>query len=142
MLLDETISNLSKKLRSRELSSVDLVKDAYKNIDKYNSKINSFITLQDKNDVLKEAELSDKNRDIDSSPLNGIPFVMKDSYVTCGIRTTSASKVLEDYVPQYSATVYQKLLDSGAILIGKNNMDAWGHGGTNENSDFGPVKNT
>ncbi|NCQ16575.1 Asp-tRNA(Asn)/Glu-tRNA(Gln) amidotransferase subunit GatA, partial [Candidatus Falkowbacteria bacterium] len=85
--------------------------------------------------------LSDKNRDIDSSPLNGIPFVMKDSYVTCGIRTTSASKVLEDYVPQYSATVYQKLLDSGAILIGKNNMDAWGHGGTNENSDFGPVKN-
>lgn len=141
MLLDETISNLSTKLRSREISSVDLIKEAYKNIDKYDSNINSFITLRDRNDVLKEAELSDKNRDIDSFPLNGIPFVMKDSYITKGIRTTAASSVLEDYIPQYNASVYQKLLYAGAILIGKNNMDAWGHGGTNENSNFGPVKN-
>lgn len=74
-------------------------------------------------------------------PLAGKTFVLKDCYVTKGIRTTAASKVLENYIPQYNATVYKKLLAAGAILVGKMNMDAWGHGGTSENTDFGIVKN-
>lgn len=141
MLLDKSIAELSAKLKSKEISAVDLVKEAYENISKHEKQINSFITLRDKNEVLKEAEILDNKRNSDVSSIYGIPFVMKDAYITKGIRTTAASKVLGDYLPQYSATVYQKLLDSGAILIGKNNMDAWGHGGTNENSDYGPVKN-
>jgi aspartyl-tRNA(Asn)/glutamyl-tRNA(Gln) amidotransferase subunit A len=74
-------------------------------------------------------------------PLNDRTFVLKDSYVTKDIRTTAGSNILRDYIGQYNATVYQKLLDAGAVLVGKANMDAWGHGATNENSDFGPVKN-
>ena len=141
MLLDKTIAELSAKLRSKEISAVDLVEEAYNTITKHQKEINSFITLRDKSVVLKEAETSDHKRHNDVSPLYGIPFVLKDSYVTKGIRTTAASNVLSDYLPQYSSTVYQHLLDAGALLIGKNNMDAWGHGGTNENTDFKPVKN-
>lgn len=76
-----------------------------------------------------------------SGLLSGKTFVLKDSYITKGIKTTAASNVLKDYIPQYSATVYKKLLNAGTILVGKMNMDAWGHGGTSENTDFGVVKN-
>ncbi len=76
-----------------------------------------------------------------SGPLKGKTFVLKDSYVTKGIKTTAASNVLNDFIPPYSATVYQKLLDAGAVLVGKMNMDSFGHGGTSENTDFGVVKN-
>jgi aspartyl-tRNA(Asn)/glutamyl-tRNA(Gln) amidotransferase subunit A len=73
--------------------------------------------------------------------LYGIPFSMKDAYLTKGIKTTTGSKVLEEFVPNFNATVYQKILNAGGVLIGKTNQDPWGHGSTTENSDFGPVKN-
>ena len=66
---------------------------------------------------------------------------MKDAYVTKDIRTTAASKMLDTFVPTYSATVYTKLKAAGAILIGKANMDAWGHGASTENTDYGVAKN-
>lgn len=99
------------------------------NIEKVAAKTNAFIT------VVPKVQNNTKGS------LAGKTFVLKDSYVTKGIKTTAASKVLEDYIPQYDATVYKKLLDAGAILVGKMNMDAWGHGGTSENTDFGVVKN-
>ncbi|MDP4010716.1 MAG: Asp-tRNA(Asn)/Glu-tRNA(Gln) amidotransferase subunit GatA [Candidatus Roizmanbacteria bacterium] len=74
-------------------------------------------------------------------PLAGIPFSMKDTYNTKGIRTTAASKVLDDYIPQFSATVYQRLINAGAMLVGKTNCDAWGHGSSTENSDYKITKN-
>jgi aspartyl-tRNA(Asn)/glutamyl-tRNA(Gln) amidotransferase subunit A len=76
-----------------------------------------------------------------SSNLYGLPYVLKDCYSTRGIRTTCASRVLVDYVPEYDATVVTKLKKAGAVLMGKMNMDAWGHGGSSENTDFGPVHN-
>lgn len=98
-------------------------------IEEVSAKTNAFITV-----VSPEKP---KN----SGPLSGKTFVLKDSYVTEGIKTTAASKVLENYIPQYSATVYKRLIDAGATLVGKMNMDAWGHGATSENTDFGVVKN-
>lgn len=141
MLLDKTITELAHGLRKKEFSSEDIVRECYDNIEKYNSQLNAFITIVNKEEALKKAREKDKTIEQANSLLHGLPFVLKDAYVTKGIRTTSASKVLKDYIPQYNATVYQKLLDAGAILIGKMNMDAWGHGSTSENTDFGPVKN-
>jgi len=141
MLLEKTINELAEGLREKQFTCEDLVTECYENIDKYNKKINAFITIIDKETALKNTREKDKTLNNASSKLHGIPFVLKDAYVTKNIKTTSASFVLKNYIPQYNATVYQKLLDAGAILIGKMNMDAWGHGGSSENTDYKPVRN-
>jgi aspartyl-tRNA(Asn)/glutamyl-tRNA(Gln) amidotransferase subunit A len=135
MNLDLSIAGLAAKYRSGEITPVEVIEECFENIDK-NTHLNAFITLRDKQEVLEEA------RSVEfKTLLSGMPYVLKDAYVTKGLRTTSASKVLEDYLPNYDATVVKKLKDAGAILVGKTNMDAWGHGASSENTDFGPVKN-
>jgi aspartyl-tRNA(Asn)/glutamyl-tRNA(Gln) amidotransferase subunit A len=141
MLLEKSISELLKGLRVGEFSSVDLVNECYRNIETHNPQINAFITIIPKEDALNLARQADNQRASSHAPLLGIPYVMKDSFVTQGIKTTAASNILNNFIPPYSATVYQKLQQAGAILIGKMNMDAWGHGGSSENTDFRPVKN-
>ncbi len=141
MLLDLSIKELSEGLKTKKFSSEDIVKECYLNIERLNPIVNAFITILNKDDVLKEAREKDNDRSDNSSILYGLPYVIKDSYNTKGIRTTAASNVLVDYISPYNATVYQKLVDAGAILVGKTNMDAWGHGASSENTDFGPVKN-
>lgn len=136
MLLDKTILELAAGLKNGEYTSVDLVNECYDNIEKYNPQINAFITIVPRETAIEKA----KNIKL-TTPLSGMPFVLKDCFVTEGIKTTAASKVLENFIPPYSATIYKKLINSGAILVGKMNMDAWGHGGSSENTDFSPVKN-
>lgn len=139
MLLDKTIAELRSLLSERKISSRDLVGEAYGNIETFDSALSAFITVREKKDTLAEADACDSGHS--RGPLSGIPFCLKDAYMTKNLRTTAAAKVLDAFVPPYEATVSRKLKENGAILIGKNNMDAWGHGATNENSDYGPVKN-
>ena len=136
MLIDYPIKKLSDLLQKKEISSVDLVKEAYLRIDDLDQKLHSFITVKDKQIAIKEAEEKDKNRKDDSSIIYGLPFTLKDAYVTKDLRTTAGSKILNDYHSPYNATVVNKLFDAGAILIGKNNMDNWGHGASNENTNY------
>lgn len=107
-------------------------------IKKQNSILNAFITITE--DVAMSTAL-----ELDKQPCNlplfGVPVGFKDLYMTKGIRTTAGSKVLESYIGQYDATVVRKYLDAGAICLGKLNCDAWAHGSSGENSDFGPTKN-
>ena len=123
------------------LSSKDFlarnVEEAYDSIEAQQT-LSAFITVREKK-TLRDADAADSSPA--RGPLSGIPFCLKDAYMTKGLRTTAATKVLDNFIPPYSATVTDKLIQAGAILIGKNNMDAWGHGATNENSDYGPVKN-
>lgn len=135
-LLEKTIRELLKGYRQGDFSPAQVLEECYDNIKSHEKSINSFITLLDKEKVLAQARSADLSR-----PLAGVPFVLKDAYVTQGIRTTAASKILADFIPPYSATIYRKLLEAGAFLIGKMNMDAWGHGGSSENTDFGAVHN-
>src|SRR3989344_5057845 len=118
MLLDKSIKELSDSLSQKKISCEDLVNECFVNIEKYAKKTNAFITLIDREKARLEAKEKDKNISTKKSSLYGIPYVLKDAYVTKGIRTTSASNVLKNYIPQYNATVYQKLLDAGAILVG------------------------
>lgn len=130
---------MSADVRGKKISSEELVRVAFETIEKTQPKTNALITVVEKEAALKEAKEKDAKGHITS--LSGVPFLLKDSYATKGVKTTCASNVLKDFTPAYDATVYRKLKDAGAILIGKCNMDAWGHGGSSENTDFGPVKN-
>lgn len=143
MILDKTILEISAGLKKGDWTIADLVNESYSQIESHNTSLNALITVVDKKTSLARAANLQEEIAANKSrgPLHGIPFVMKDSYLADGVRTTAGSVVLENYISQYSSTVYQKLVDAGAILVGKANMDAWGHGASNENSDFGPVKN-
>lgn len=140
-----TISENHKNLKDGVYSTVDLVKTYLDRINEFDKEINSFITVTD-NYALKQAEDIDrvisKNSDaFEEYPLLGAVFSIKDLYLTKGIRTTAGSNVLENYIAQYSSTVIKKLEKAGAVIIGKVNCDAWAHGASGENSDFGPTKN-
>ena len=141
MLLDKSISQLAKLLRSKKVSSVDLVTEAYDRIADLNPQLNSFISLRDKEEVIKEAKKADEGIDQATSLLHGIPYSLKDAYVNKETQTTCGSQVLDGFNSPYEATVQKKLKDSGAILIGKNNLDAWGHGGSTGNTDYKVGKN-
>jgi aspartyl-tRNA(Asn)/glutamyl-tRNA(Gln) amidotransferase subunit A len=142
-----TISSTQKGLSNKEFSVSELVNTCLSNIKKLEPKINALITVCMKEAMVvareQDAELRHKDTKtlFENKPLLGIPFVLKDIYSTKGIRTTAGSKVLKDYLPVYEATVVRKLKEAGAIVIGKSNLDAWAHGSSGENSDFGPARN-
>ncbi len=140
-LLNKSITELAKLLRDKQISVTDLTKEALAQVKKYDPTLKSFITIRNEKNILTEAKQKDKDLNSNRSALYGIPFSLKDAYVTKNIRTTAGSRVLDSFIPPYSATVYKKLQNAGAILIGKNNQDAWGHGGSNENTDYEFAKN-
>lgn len=146
MKLPINISDIQKGLGKKDFNAQELVNGYLERIKKYDGKLNLFITVTSDLAFSQAAEVDEyiKNKGKEAfgeKPLLGSVVAIKDLYLTKGIRTTAASEVLSDYIPAYSATVVKKLLDAGAILIGKTNCDAWAHGASGENSDFGPTKN-
>ncbi|MCL5073667.1 MAG: Asp-tRNA(Asn)/Glu-tRNA(Gln) amidotransferase subunit GatA [Actinobacteria bacterium] len=136
-----TITEAKELLKKKEISSSELTKDCFDKIKKNDPEVNSFITICE-NQALEQAKKSDELiNDGEELPLLGIPVSLKDLYLTKGIKTTAASRVLDNYIPQYDATAVKKLKDAGAVIVGKTNCDAWAHGSSGENSDFGPTKN-
>ncbi len=125
-------------LKKGEISSEDLVKKYLETIGIYNQKLNAYLSLN--SGALKKAKTISE-RPNDQQPLLGIPIAIKDIFLTQGLRTTAASKLLDDYIPQYSATVVRLLENAGAIVLGKTNLDAWCHGSSTETSDYGATRN-
>lgn len=136
-----TITQARKGLSQKKFSSVELTNVYLKRIKNLNPMLNAFITVSEE-DALKDAKRADNLLSQgDDKSLLGVPIALKDMFTTKGIRTTAASRVLTDYIPPFDATVVSKLKEAGAVIIGKTNQDAWGHGSSGENSDFGPTKN-
>ena len=136
-----TIKEAKEGLKAKKFSSVELTKSCLEQIKNYNKDLNAFITVIEK-EALEQAKKADELISNDQDlPLLGIPIALKDLFSTKGVKTTAASKVLENYIPPYDATVVGRLKDAGAVVIGKTNLDAWAHGSSGENSDFGPTKN-
>lgn len=136
-----TIKTASQMLQKKEVSSKELTKSALQEIKNRNKNLNAFITV-DEEGALNQARFADqKIKNGVNSPLLGIPVAVKDIFLTKGLKTTAGSRVLENFIPQYDSTVVKKLYEAGAIIIGKTNCDAWAHGSSGENSDFGPTKN-
>ena len=132
-----TIREAHELLTSKQISSVELTQAMLQRIHDVDSKVKSYVTVTD-DLALEQAKKADdfiaKGENV--TPLTGIPFSMKDCISTRGVRTTCSSKILENYVPQYNATVTNKLADAGAVLVGKTNMDEFGMGSSCENSAF------
>ena len=129
------------QLKSKKISSEELTREFLGRIKKLNPLLHSFITVRE-NDAIEEAKEADRQRKKGSTkPLLGIPIALKDNFVTNGIRTTAASLVLKDYIPQYDATAVARLKAAGVVILGKTNLDAWGHGSSGEHTIFGVTKN-
>jgi len=138
----QTIHGLQDLLNKREISAEDLTKEALKRIEKIDGAIKAFVTVT-KEEALTLARETDRKRSKGESmgPLAGIPMALKDNMCTEGIKTTCSSQILANFVPPYNATVYEKLLGAGTVLLGKTNMDEFAMGSSTENSGFFPTRN-
>ncbi|MCF7794924.1 Asp-tRNA(Asn)/Glu-tRNA(Gln) amidotransferase subunit GatA [Patescibacteria group bacterium] len=136
-----TIVEARKALDNKEISSLDLTKACLKQIEKLNADLNACLNVSSDSALLQAKEADKRIKEGEKGALLGIPYLAKDNLLTKGIKTTAASKILENYVAPYNATVISKLEKAGAVLLGKTNLDEFAHGGSTENSAYGVVKN-
>jgi aspartyl-tRNA(Asn)/glutamyl-tRNA(Gln) amidotransferase subunit A len=132
----------AENLRGRRISAVELVKTAVGHIERYDKPLGAFITVTAEQ-ALEQASEADRELavGVDRGPLHGIPIALKDLFATRGVRTTAGSLVYKDNVPDFDATVVERLRKAGAISLGKLNMHEMAYGITSANPHFGPVRN-
>ncbi|WP_259548334.1 Asp-tRNA(Asn)/Glu-tRNA(Gln) amidotransferase subunit GatA [Heyndrickxia sp. FSL K6-6286] len=136
-LFDHKISELHELLHKKEVKVSELVEESYQTIQQVDGKVQAFLTLDEETAREKAKQLDEALGSEESKhPLFGMPIGIKDNIVTKGLRTTCASKILENFDPIYNATVMDKLHNAGTITIGKLNMDEFAMGSSNENSGF------
>lgn len=138
--LKNDLTSLHQKLVDKEISSTELTQVTFDVIKERDPKIEAFLTLNEKN-ALKKAQEIDKRGINANNVLDGIPVGIKDNIVTKGLRTTAASKILENFDPIYNATVIDKINDAGMIITGKLNLDEFAMGSSTETSAFQKTKN-
>ena len=140
-LYELTIHELHAKLKSGEVSSVEATRSMLERIDAVEGNVSAFITVTPE-EALNNAEAADKRIAAgEMDILTGIPIALKDIFLTSGIRTTCASRILENFIPPYDATVVAKLRERGIVLVGKLNQDEFAMGSSTESSYFGITKN-
>jgi aspartyl-tRNA(Asn)/glutamyl-tRNA(Gln) amidotransferase subunit A len=132
-LNSKTIKQCIDLIETKKISLEELYTDVNIAVDKKNKLLNVFLAKN--TDALAQA----KKRN--SKSLKGIPFAVKDNFLTVGIETTASATLMKGFLPPYESTVTKRLMDNGAVIYGKTNMDAWAHGSSTETSDFGPTKN-
>jgi aspartyl-tRNA(Asn)/glutamyl-tRNA(Gln) amidotransferase subunit A len=141
-VLELNLSDLSRRIAAREVSSTEAVSAALDRLEQVESKLNAFITVL-REPAIAEAKKADEaiGRGQYRGALHGVPVTIKDMFETAGVRTTGGSKILKDWLPENDSALVEKLRAAGAIIIGKTNLDEFGHGGTSTLSHFGPVHN-
>ncbi len=136
-LMDLTIIEINNKLKNKEIKPIDLVLEVFDNIEK-NKELNCFISLNKEEAIIKARQL--EHVEVDNI-LFALPIVIKDNIITANLRTTAASKILDNFIPIYDAAVIKKIKAKNMIIIGKANMDEFAMGSSNQTSYYGSVLN-
>ncbi|BDC50947.1 glutamyl-tRNA(Gln) amidotransferase subunit A [Bryobacterales bacterium F-183] len=137
-----TIADVQSGLRNKTFSAVELATEALRFAEAENPKTNAYLTIANERALVAAAKVDAKlAAGDDPGPLAGVPVAVKDVIVTKNLRTTCASRLLENYIPPYDATAIERLEAAGGVILGKANCDEFAMGGSNENSAFGPVRN-
>jgi aspartyl-tRNA(Asn)/glutamyl-tRNA(Gln) amidotransferase subunit A len=140
-LTDLTLHEMIRRLGAGEITSVALTQACLERIDATDSDLNAFISVC-RDEALAAAQQADARLAKGDAPaLTGVPVALKDIFVTQGIRTTCASRILANFIPPYDGTAVRKLKEQGAVIVGKLNMDEFAMGSSNENSAYGAVHN-
>jgi aspartyl-tRNA(Asn)/glutamyl-tRNA(Gln) amidotransferase subunit A len=141
-ILELPLSDLSWLIAGRKLSSSEAVDAALAQLERLESKLNAFITVAaDQARAAAQKADDDIGRGDYRGALHGVPVTVKDLFYTAGMRTTAGSKILQDWIPAADSALAERLRGAGAVIIGKTNLDEFGHGGTSTLSHFGPVHN-
>src|ERR1700689_2208146 len=141
MLHNLFIGELAERLVKRQISSVELTRHFLSRIERLNPALNAFITLTAER-ALEDAAAADARLGKgEKGPLLGIPLIHKDIFCTSGVKTSCGSRMLDNFVAPYDATVVARLKGAGTVMLGKSNMDEFAMGSSNETSYYGPVRN-
>ena len=141
MLHNLSIGELAERLNSREISSVELTRHLLSRIDRFAPTLNALVTVTAEQALAEAAAADARLARGERGPLLGIPLIHKDIFCTEGVRTSCGSRMLDNFIAPYDATVVSRLKGAGAVMLGKANMDEFAMGSSNETSYYGPVKN-
>ena len=141
-LYELSLSDIAKKIKSKEVTIKEVLDSVYSRIDEVEPKVDSFVTLTRENAYKRAEELQQRlNAGEDIGVLGGVPVAVKDNICTKDVKTTCSSRMLENFIPPYDATVTKKLEEAGAIIVGKTNMDEFAMGSSTETSYIKKTKN-
>ncbi|MGA9851393.1 MAG: Asp-tRNA(Asn)/Glu-tRNA(Gln) amidotransferase subunit GatA [Gammaproteobacteria bacterium] len=137
----KTLAQLARDLKARKVSSEELTRAFLARIERFNPQLNAFITVV-RDDALAAARAADVSiKKGDCGPLTGLPIAQKDIFCTAGVKTSCGSKMLDNFISPYDATIVERLKKAGTVMLGKTNMDEFAMGSSSETSFYGPVKN-
>jgi aspartyl-tRNA(Asn)/glutamyl-tRNA(Gln) amidotransferase subunit A len=137
----KTLAELAAGLESSDFTSLEVTRALLDRIAAHNEKLNAFVTVTADEALAAAARADQARAEGSGGALNGLPIIHKDIFCTRGVKTTCGSKMLENFISPYDATVVEKLQNAGAVVLGKSNMDEFAMGSSNETSYFGPVHN-
>ena len=136
-----TLAQLSTALKEKKISSKELTQLYLERCKKFNDELNCFITINEDEALQQATKADEKIAAGNNTALTGIPFAHKDIFCTNGVKTSCGSKMLDNFIAPYDATVVEKMNDIDMVMLGKTNMDEFAMGSSNETSFYGPVKN-
>ena len=137
----KTIAALSAELTAKRISSVELTRHFLERIERFDGELNAFVTVTSSQALEQAAKADARIASGEATPLTGIPLVHKDIFCTAGVKTSCGSRMLDNFIAPYDATVVERLEQAGMVMLGKTNMDEFAMGSSNETSFYGPVRN-